>query len=586
MPEVVEGFVSLIGGMMQDLDPVLLAKTQYAKGVNVTSRKGLIKTRPNFIEIPIVGMPTGKFQGAAVYHLEDADRIVFAVAGHIWGINLSTMTIIDYSIQCGNLSATVDRMYFCQPDKYFVVQDGVTCPLVLDTETARLADQANSEVPTGTVMAYGHGRLFIVISKLNGVDVGRRFFVAGDIIYPTATARVLKFTETDYLSGGGAFSLPNELGFIESMDFIRNAQSGSGLGPLIVFAQKGCSAFNVNASRSTWQDIDISQVLFMGRQVGTFATQGVVPVNSDLLYRSRDGIRTMGYSSAATSGELGVLANNPISTEVEDELAYDTDADMSMVSSAVFDNRVYITTRPEATARGRYFKGLVVADASPVAEGGRSAGVIWDGIWTGLRFLSVLVANYSGQEALYSLAEGAGGLCRLFYLPDGSEYTDGGTSRPVARVYTRSYGFEGGNVGSIWKRFKWAEVSFSDIKGQMDANVYFRPDGYPLWIPCTSGVCEATMTAGGFPQVRRRIRFTPVDGYADNSTGQNPVFGLDFQFCIEITGHARLDKVRFIADDFRLDVNLGCLMSPIAVKLVASSSTGVELDDFDYEVTP
>jgi len=62
------------------------------------------------------------------------------------------------------------------------------------------------------------------------VVVDGKYFMAGDIYLPWESERVLQFTETQYLNGGGAFGLPAWMGNITGMMFQPNVVSGTGLG--------------------------------------------------------------------------------------------------------------------------------------------------------------------------------------------------------------------------------------------------------------------------------------------------------------------------------------------------------------------
>ena len=65
-------------------------------------------------------------------------------------------------------------MFFTQAENFLIVQDGINAALIIEGTTGRNADPDENEVVTGTIMSYGHGRLF--------VKTGPRTFKAGDII--------------------------------------------------------------------------------------------------------------------------------------------------------------------------------------------------------------------------------------------------------------------------------------------------------------------------------------------------------------------------------------------------------------------
>jgi len=111
----------------------------------------------------------------------------------VYLLNPITQVILDMTIVPGIMNGTVDRLHFCQVEQFLVVQDGVGVALIID-DTASAKAVAN-QTPTGTVMCYCHGRLFIKTAARN--------FIAGNINMPNAPTNVLDFTETQYLAGGG-----------------------------------------------------------------------------------------------------------------------------------------------------------------------------------------------------------------------------------------------------------------------------------------------------------------------------------------------------------------------------------------------
>ena len=587
MPEIINGFVSLLRGMHSGIETPMLPAAQYARGLNVSSRKGLVHTRPKFTELTISdsNFTTGKFQGAGLYRLDAVDRIIVAIAGKVLGISMADLSVIDYTSVAGiTMDATVDFYHMVQADKYFIVQDTQGRPLIIDGMTA--SQSSGTQVPTGYQMAYGHGRIFVVVDQVDAAtNLGQRFFVAGDILLPNNVASVLEFTETDYLNTGGALSLPNELGFITALGFLRNVQSGNGLGSLIVLCQNGASAFAVNAQRANWSQIDISQVLF--RSGGSQSPYSLISVNNDLMYRGKDGLRTVGYSAASIAGSGAGLNNDPISNEVDDILNLDNETDQKYTSMVYSGNRILTTAVGATGDNGHYFKSLVSIDTSVLSSFGQESPPIYDGIWTGLKFLHVMQAKYNDADTVFMLAKD-GTSNKLYYLNE-SAYVDGSASRPVNRIYTKSYPFtQQDTIAFSLKQFLWMEVSISDIKGQVTLTGYYRPRGYPLWLSCTTATIEATISdSDSLAQRRRKLRIVPTEkSVCDPVTKNNLNIDTDFEFVLQWTGHAKIEKAVFGADDNRKEINIGCSESSVAVELTeGDGDNGVILDDYTiYEV--
>jgi len=552
MSEQAEAFVSLIGGMNAGLDSSLLQPTQYAFGINVSSRGGLIHSRPAFVERPIGlgSFTTGLFQGSMSYPLNSADRVVCVISGRVLGIQVNNLEITDYSAQVaagpdtGLMDAEVERCYFCKADKFMIVQDGINPAIIIDGATARRAvhstpPQATDEIPLGTIMAYGHGRLFVVPVAVEDQD-GRRFFHAGNILLPTDPTSIFKFTEADTITGGGAFSLPNEMGFITGMAFMQNASSGSGVGALVVFAQRGASAFAVNASRSTWPDIDISQVLF--QTIGTYSPRSMVPVNNDLYFRASDGIRSLHYAISEISQGSNGIRNSAISREVQTILNRDSRASWAFVDMAYVDNRLFCMSVPIDDDKEMRFKALIVLDADTASSMATPSAPIYDGTWIGEEFMALAVARHSTRErnTLYAFTKKDDENHFMMLELDG--YQD--ESEDLAcRVYTKAYAFK--DIVNM-KVLQYAQVDLSQLKGDVIMRAFYRPHGYPYWGRLGSPHKMIANSAGQY-QRRQSIRFTPPDDAGDTINQIRLSQAHSFEFCFQWKGYAQIDAAIFEA---------------------------------------
>lgn len=424
---LLDGFTGLPGGMNAGTDPSLIeSAAQYAFGVNLTSRGGLLKTRPPFIRLEAY-IPPGKFQGAARYRRTDGDRIVYCVDGVVYSLNLETFR--RYRIGAFP-STTFDIAYFCQADRFMVIQNGIIYPenwpilldgdFIVDNANVQYFDDTNGwqylgdhahydavRVPIGTSMAYGHGRLFVAVpriwdtGKLSGSEqwlpsTGTRSFCASDIFQSDNPSEFLAFIESTYLSGGGAISLPATLGYITGMTLFRASASGTGLGALVVFGSEGVCAYGVNSPRSQWQDIDLANVLFLGS--GTESPRSVVTINDDVVFRAADGWRFLKYTATQVTGSGGNLSNLPQSFEMTPVVGLDSRLERSFASAAYVNNRLLMTSAGYVSGSEILFDALISLDAANV---GSVASVnttpIYDGVWTGHAFMQVLDALLLGR---------------------------------------------------------------------------------------------------------------------------------------------------------------------------------------------
>ena len=583
-----EAMQSLIGGMSQAIDPQLLQPTQYAFGLNVTDRKGLPRTRPGFTKA-IADIPDGKFQGAVAYILNDDNRIVFAVSGTVYQLKLSDMSIITHT---GSLSATVDRMYFCQADRYFIVQDGdpstswasANWPVIIEEDdtydqSALRASSPEEALPKGADMAYGHGRLFVSTNYVYEAgwsdNLGRVGFVAGDIIKAFRPEDVLSFTENVYLNEGGRVIMPEELGYINGMGFQKNIMTGIGAGPLIVGAERGFSSFQVNAPRAQWKNIDFGIVLFSGKSIGCMSPSSWQNHNSDIFYRSKDGIRTLKDAATKAQGSSG-LVNDPISNEVQDILSLDDEATLKLVECAILDDRVFTLSAP--TADKLAFYGVTSLDFKPIGSISGSQPPIYDGIWTGFEFMSLVSARKDDDEKLFAFVRKSTTETELFFF-DESAYQDNASDAPLCRVYT---GYKFFNSAFQEKKFKYLELFLSEIKGDVRITGYYRSDNYPFWNKITESIVKSD--PAGASQRRTRLRLTAEAVDDDPALEGRLDTGSTFQFCIEWQGFCQLDRVKFIAEDMQTQ-DFYLVDEEASAVLVSASADAVDINDYTYEVT-
>ena len=569
---MVDGFVTLIGGMNSGTDVAVLPAEQYARGINVTARGGLIRSRPGFTKVPVT-LPQGDVQGFGVWALHDADRIVVIINGAVVVVSLSDNTVtnlgvlLDTSLQC----------FMWQADRFMVIQDGVSKPVVLEeagglptVKALRPLDQsaedpAEHTIPiwTGTVGAYAHGRIHMsptVVPNTDPPEQGRPYFISGDVFKAYRPDDCLYFTETEYLNEGGAHGLPLELGYVTALAPLRNATTGTGLGGVVVFGERGVCGFDLGVPREQWGVTPIGQVLFFGN--GTQSPWSVVPANGTLLYRSQDGIRAISYtaSMAANSGET--LANVPMSQAVD---VYMVNQLLHYNSGMFIDNRLFMTAGPDATT----FRGMVVLDAARIA-GTRSVAteMAYDGLWQieGRGVVGVLAT----QTQAFVLLDGP----ELWVLDPAA--TRDGTDRVRSRLITGLMLREGSDL----KRLKSVELWLEDIRGDVQVEVLFRPAGYPLWASAGTRVFKAPET--GLAQRRRKESWNLQD-FADDLVcdpvlGEQLRLGQSFQIAIEWAGHMAIAQCKLEADVEVEPVSAGC-PEEAAIELVPGTH-GVALGDY------
>ena len=554
MSYVFDGFENLYDGMNSAVSPSLIKKTEIARGVNIDLRSGRPRTRKSFVRHSVSGTPaavhsieTGKYQGGCVYRYADKDYIVFGIFGRIYMLDTETFSVNDITPD-GRLSAVVDRLYFCQANEHLIIQDGFNLPIIVTGISARNSkageDPAAPEVPVGTIMAFGQGRLFVVVD--------RKYFMAGDISLPWDSESILKFTETQYLSGGGAFGLPAWMGNITGMMFQPNVVSGTGLGALVVFADKGVSSFGVQAARSTWNTTDIARVLY--QDGGGTGQSSLISVGNDIFYLGTDGLRSLKLTASETQGGA-LLQSLPLSRKVQSLVDDDTAWAYQFASGVVHENRIYLTS----IARMRkvtnpfgvdvddfYFESIMTVDLFGLT----GSPMIYEGITTGCKFLQVFEVERFGRKQLAWL--GLNQEDEIGFYTREEAQLDNFKSRPECRVYTAALDFQ--TSTPIQKKFLYAEVWISELCGVVDMELFYRPEGYPLWTKAGAVRFVAkdsnTSEYNVLRQVRQKIRITEDSaGLSDEpSELRNLLVAPRIQFCVSWKGRCQVDRILVVAD--------------------------------------
>ena len=163
---LVDGFYGMEGGMNSALSPHLIDKSQYHVGFNLTSRGGQVGPRPGFRHI---STPINFYRGGVVYTHRDGTYSFINVAGNSIRSGNVGSTSATFS-QVSTMSSTSGAVYFCIVESYVVIQDGANLPKVLKASSSAsgawtdVTSTYGNNIPIGTHMAYGHGRIFVTAS--------------------------------------------------------------------------------------------------------------------------------------------------------------------------------------------------------------------------------------------------------------------------------------------------------------------------------------------------------------------------------------------------------------------------------------
>lgn len=566
---VYDAISGLDGGMHAGIDPERLAETAFSRGINLDIRGGLAGTRAGFTSA--VTLPAGRFQGMAAWELPEASRLVVVIAGHVYTVDTTTYAVTDH----GLLLDTAAQVYFCAVDKFFVLQDGASTPVVLQdlTGVAEVRPQAHT-IPVGYAMVYAHWRLHVIpkfVLDATGAPTAERgefFFLSSDPLSALDPSNVLQFVaENNYWNDGGANGNPLQMGRMHGFGALRNAATGTGYGGIVAFSERGVAAYDVSTDRATWKDEQFAQVLYFGP--GTRSPWSIVHANGTLLYRSIDGIRILSYSTTNAQSTGESLSNAPQSTEVGPYLDED-DAYLPYVSSAVCDNRAFVTCGGYGD---RQFRALVCLDLAAISGAqDLQSRVAYNGIWQigGRYFQAVTSAVAGNRERLFAVLDG-----NELVFHDPAAVVDLGAQKITARLVSRVLLL--GESGPDLKRLTKIDAWFRDIAVSTSATAYYRPAGYPLWL--SAGVKVFAVETGSLPQVRRGVQWNIPDAVtaADPATKQFLRQSSGFQIALDLEGSAVIQFIRVEANP-EMSPPQSCV-AETAVKIVAGTH-GQLLEDF------
>lgn len=582
---VFAGYDSLSDGMDAGRNPSLIGATQCASMENFIVRGGVPKTAPGFADLTLnfgtVGLDYfdsgfydgevspvdttnfygGLFQGTVYYSPGGGkpECIMAMIGGRLYrltpqlGLDSGTVTHMDVlEIRLDKINfPTMPRAYLVQADRFCIIQDGQSKAIIFDGVTARRA--AEHEVPVGTIMAYGMGRLVVAVNDNRELMFSDLYGSNEDSNDPGAA--VLSFTETTFLNEGGNAALNFSMGKIKALVFPSQQDTSTGDGELLVGAEGGMAHFHVSLPRDQWKDSAFAQLSLVG--VGVHGDRAVASVNGDVWFRGDDGWRSYRQARSEQSG----WAHLPMSTNVRTWTENDTPEWLDYGSVIPFDNRLICTCTPQPNNWRVFHNGLLSLDFDVLSSFGEATRPAWDGHWTRMRTQQLVEGAFAGVQRAFAFGlepegdVGPGELALVIKEITRSDAQDGNDLIPWELV-TRSFDFDSPfNEKELFGGDLWVD----EVKNDVTISLEYRPDQHPEWttwqtLPVISPVGTAqAITPGGVPTLkhnffpRRTIAKPENDVDSQSFTGRNMRRGFEFQVRLRGTGHCALRKLRLHA---------------------------------------
>lgn len=401
--ELYDGFESLEGGVDSGRVPGQIEKNKCVEATNVVFRGGRPTTRPGFRKIPLTftnsdntrlypipGEPANSpivttaeiafkghaLQGASYFAPTiDSACLMASIGGRLFRLDVKSNSAEVTDVTPEERNPGRGRIaYMCQAEQFHITQDGDSPPIIYDGKGDRARRATTDEIPVGTAMAYGLGRLCLI----SGSYIYFGDIKGGDINAADPNENVLKFTETRFLAEGQPSSLHFSMGKPVSLCFIPQQDTGTGNGELLCLAQNGISSFRLSLPRLEWKDSPFQKIALL--TVGARGHRGFCFVNGDIWYRAGDGYRSYREARAEIQG----WARLPMSSEVHQYTELETGHFLDRGSVIHFNGRLIGTTGPVPNQGRFYHEGLLSLDFNVLSSFGEATKPAWDGYWNGI----------------------------------------------------------------------------------------------------------------------------------------------------------------------------------------------------------
>ena len=418
---------------------------------------------------------------------------------------------------------------------------------VLATTLVTWQHSTSKQLPPGRMGVYGMGRNWFSLTD------GRQF-VGSDIVGGASGTQaqnfrdaVLNITENTYLAGGGNFSVPGSVGDIRAMIFTATLDTSLGQGALLVVTPSITFSCNAPVDRLTWQDITnpiLTESMIANGGLGQWSTIGV---NSDTIMRAVDGIRSLTLARR----DFNTWGNTPISFEMSRILPNDDNTLLKYGSAVFFDNRMIMTTGPQATDRGVIHRGLVVMNCDPVSSLRGKAPSVWDGLWTGLDVLQLVYGEFGLKERCFAFVlnriNGQFELWEIQTSVDAEFDQIDGQNVPITWSFESPLIFKPEDDRKPTPlRLKDGEFFIDDLVGRASFQVFYRPDSAACWVPWkTFAVCNDPASPNMAYRARVGLGEPPFACEVANNKPYNEAFW--WQVKVVVTGSCSIKKMRFKA---------------------------------------
>lgn len=582
-------------------NPTIVPRNYASVSVNRSFRYDENGTRPGFVSLKLEFpdddrngndrklFEAGNGQGGTFYNAYPSYRpslLVFSIAGSIFTVDIRGQIGYVRRIISGNYPQFL-HAWFAQAFEWLVIQDGGSKPILWNGIDAprRAGDQ---EVPIGSVMASIHGRLVVASSD------GTNQIAVGDIVYgsdTTNTNDVIRFTEIEYWAEGGAFGVPSfidDIMFMVPMPFL---DTGTGQNELVIVGKSGATSLDLSGPRETWKDSRIQRVSQIGG--GGISSHGYALLNSDLIYRSTEGVRSYRNSRSEFNQSWN---QTPISTDVRRWMGSSAGRYGQFCPMASWNNQVLVgvsplIAKPNTLEAGfhHFHRGFVVLDAQPESNTLRQGASVWQGLYTGIRPVAFVDGRIQDRHRCFCLSYDQDGKNRIYEITasERNDWFEGDRRKIVSLYDTGILGTTNGSTTFDLKKLQGGQIQVSGLNESVELNVSYRPESTPCYVPlhdltvgCDCPSLVEDCFAPSLPQrARRYFPAAKPECPPGSTTPANSLFSM--QGRVKATGSVVVDRMIFKFSPMKQDETVSCDVSSCE-----PASCCPYADEFAYQLAP
>lgn len=479
-------------------NPTVIPRNFCSLSVNRSFRYDENRTRPGFVSLELKFpdddrhgndrklFEAGNGQGGTFYNAYPSFQpslLVFSIAGSIFTVEVRGQVGYVRRLISGNYP-TFLHAWFAQGFEWLVIQDGGSKPILWNgTDPPRRSKIDENEVPIGSVMAFIHGRLVVASSD------GTNQIQVGDIVYGSETTNtndIIRFTETTYWAEGGAFGVPLFIGDIMFMVPMPYLDTSNGQNELVVVGKDGGISLDLSGPRETWKDTRVERVSQIGG--GGISSHGYALLNSDLLFRSTEGVRS--YRNSRSEFQQS-WRQSPISTDVRRWMGSSAGRYGQFCPMASWNNQLLVGVSPMIAKPNtldcgfhRFHRGFVVLDAQPESNTLQNGASIWQGLYTGIRPVTFVEGRIQDRHRCFCLSYDRDGKNRIYEITtnERNDWFEGDRRKITSSYDTGLWGSVGKSTNFDLKQLNGGMIQVSGLSEEVDLTVSYRPDSTPCFI--------------------------------------------------------------------------------------------------------